>query len=153
MYVREFKVSDAAEAARMHRNTIRFVNSKNYPQKQIEVWACRTSAKRFRDSINMFFRFVAVEKGKIVGYADFKKDGELAGLYVHKNYQGRGVGFLLLKKIEKSARKKYIKKLFCYSTITAKDFYKKHGYRIIKKTKFPIKNQKLTVYKMSKLLK
>ncbi len=153
MYVRKFKASDAREVARMHRSTIRFVNSKDYPPKQIAVWSGRTSAKRFRDSINMFFRFVAVDKSKIVGFGDFKKDGELAGLYVHKNYQGRGVGFLLLKKIEKSARKKYIKKLFCYSTITAKDFYKKHGYRIIKKIKFPIKNQKLTVYKMSKFLK
>ena len=153
MYIRKFKASDAAEVAKMHRNTIRFVNSKDYLPEQIEVWSGRTSAKRFRDSIKMFFRFVAVEKGKIVGYGDFKKDGELAGLYVHKNYQGRGVGFLLLKNIEKSARKKDIKKLFCYSTITAKDFYKKQGYGIIKKTKFPIKNQKLTVYKMSKLLK
>ena len=153
MYVRKFRISDAVEVARMHRNTIRFVNSKDYTQKQIEVWAGRTSAKRFRDSINMFFRFVAVEKGKIVGYGDFKKDGELAGLYVHKDYQGQGAGNLLLKKLEESAIQKGIRRFFCCSTITARDFYKKHGYRIVKKTRFSIKNQKLIVYNMEKKLK
>ncbi len=153
MLIRKFRASDAVEVARMHRNTIRFVNSKDYPPKQIKVWSGKTSAKRFRDSIDNFIRYVAIDNGKIVGYGDFKKDEELAGLYVHKDYQSKGVGYSLLKKIEKSARQKGIKKLFCYSTITARDFYRKHGYRIIKKTKFPIKNQKLIVYSMAKQLK
>lgn len=150
MYVRKFRASDAVEVARLHRNTIRFVNSKNYPPKQIKIWSGRTTAKRFRNSINIFFRFVAVDKDRIVGFGDFKKDGELMGLYVHKDYQGRGVGSLLLKKLEESARKKGIKKLFFGSTITAKDFYKKHGYKIIRKTFIKIKNQKLIVYSMAK---
>ncbi|MBI2558670.1 GNAT family N-acetyltransferase [Candidatus Woesearchaeota archaeon] len=153
MYVRKFRASDAVEVARMHRNTIKFVNSKDYPSRQIKVWAGRTSAKRFRDSLNMFYRFLAIHNGKIVGYGDFKKDGELAGLYVHKGYQRKGVGYSLLKKIEKSARQKGIKKLFLSSTITAKGFYKKHGYKLIRKTKFPIKNQKLAVYSMEKQFK
>jgi len=153
MYVRKFRISDAKEVARMHHNTIKFVNSKDYPPKQIEVWSGRTSAKRFRDSIDVFFRFVAVENKKIVGYGDFKKDGELAGLYIHKDYQGKGTGYLILKKLEESAQQKGIKRFFLYSTITAKDFYKKHGYRVIKEIKLPIKNQKLTVYNMSKFLK
>ncbi|MBI2102190.1 GNAT family N-acetyltransferase [Candidatus Woesearchaeota archaeon] len=153
MHARKFRISDAAEVARMHRNTIRFVNSKDYPQKQIKIWADRTSAKRFRNSIDMFYRFVAVDNGKIVGYGDFKKEGELAGLYVHKEYQGKGAGYLLLKKLEESAKQKGIKKFYMYSTITAKDFYKMHGYRIVRKTKFSIKNQKLIVYYMEKKLR
>ena len=150
MYVRKFRVSDAVEVAELHRNTVRFVNSKDYPQKQIEVWSGRISAKRFRDSIKTRFRLVAVDKDKIVGFGDFSKDGELAGLYVHKNYQGSGIGPLLLKKLEDSARQKGIKKFFLGSTITAKDFYRKHGYKVIKKTKHQIKNQKLIVYRMEK---
>ena len=150
MYVRKFRVSDAVKVARLHRNTIRYVNSKDYPPKQIKVWAGRTSAKRFRDSMNIFYRFVAIDNGKIVGYGDFTLKGELAGLYIHKDYQGKGVGYLLLKKIEESARQKGLEKLFLSSTITAKNFYQKHGYKVIKKMKFPIKNQKLIVYKMVK---
>ena len=152
MYARKFRVSDAVEVAKLHRNTIRFVNSKDYPPKQIKVWSGRTTAKRFRDSIKEFFRFVAVDNSKIIGFGDFTKEGELKGLYVHKDYQGKGVGSLLLKKIEKSARLKRFKKLFLYSTITAKTFYMKNGYKVIKKTKLRIKNQKLTVYKMEKQL-
>ena len=150
MYVRKFRVSDSVEVAKLHRNTIRFVNKKDYLSRQIEVWSGRTSAKRFRDSIKTRFRYVAVDKNKIVGFGDFSKDGELAGLYVHNDYQRKGIGYLLLKKLEKAARQKGIRRFFCYSTITAKDFYKKHGYRIIQKTKHSIKNQKLTVYKMER---
>lgn len=112
MKIRRFKFSDAAEVARMHRNIIRFVNSKDYLPEQIEVWSGRTSAKRFRDSIKMFFRFMAVEKGRIVGYGDFKKDGELAGLYVHKDYQGKGVGIGFLKNWKNLQYKKGLEDFF-----------------------------------------
>lgn len=152
MQIRKFRNSDAVELARMHRGTIRVINKKDYTKQQIKVWAT-ASAKRWRDNAKAKNSaiFVALNKNKLIGFIQLK-GSEVKALYVHKNYIGREVGKRLLKKLEETAYKKSIRKLICLSTITAKDFYNKHGYKTIKKTKYKIGNQKLTVYKMEKNL-
>ncbi|MBI3027782.1 GNAT family N-acetyltransferase [Candidatus Woesearchaeota archaeon] len=152
MKVRKFRTSDSIEVAKLHRNTIRYVNRADYPSRQIKVWSGRTSAKRFRNSVKTRVRFVAVDKGKILGFGDYAPDGELSGLYIHKDFQGKGVGKNLLIKLEKQARKQGIKEFHLSSTITAKDFYKRNGYKIIKKGKHEISGQNLTIYRMKKKL-
>ncbi len=152
MRIRKFRVEDSAQVARMHRDTIRIVNSRDYPKDQIEVWSKRSTAERFRKSKHSILRFVAVEKDKIIGFSDYNNSGELTGLYIHKSYQGKGVGKKLLKKIETSAIKKGLKELYLYSTITARDFYKKNGYKVIRKTKCNIGGEKLAVFFMKKKL-
>ena len=152
MIIRKFRDSDAAELARLHRSTIRNVNSQDYPTKQIDIWSGRVSAKRFRKSANENIRFVAIEDGKIIGFVDYKKD-DLMGLYIHKDHTGKGVGKKLLRILEKDAYRNGIRMMKCSSTITAKKFYEKNGYNTIKKAKFQMENQKLTVYEMKKRLK
>lgn len=148
--IRRFKDSNTEELARMHSETIRTINIKDYPKEQIEVWAGPKSATRkyARDRI----RFVALDKNKIVGFGEFR-GSDLTAIYIHKDYIGKGIGIKLLKKIEETAYKKRIRKLKCLSTITAKGFYEKYGYKNIKKTKLQIRNQKLTVYEMEKRLR
>ena len=75
------------------------------------------------------------------------------GLYIHKDNLRKGVGKKLLEKLEKDAYKNGVRTIKCNSTITAHKFYKKNGYKTIRKTKFQIGNQKLTVYDMKKRLK
>ena len=152
MQIRRFRNSDAVELASMHRGTIRVINKKDYTKQQIKVWAT-ASAKRWKDNAKAKNStiFVALNKNKLIGFIQLK-GSEVNALYVHKNYIGREVGKRLLKKLEETAYKKSIRKLICISTITAKDFYNKQGYKTIKKTKYKIGNQKLTVYKMGKNL-
>lgn len=152
MKIRKFKSSDSVEVAKLHRNTIRYVNKTDYPPKQIKVWSGRVSAKRFRESISQRKRFVAIEKNKIVGFGDYSSDGELTGLYIHKDFQGRGVGKSLLIKLEGQARKQGIKEFHLESTTTAKIFYERNGYKIIKKGKHEINGQRLVIYIMKKKL-
>jgi len=152
MRIRRFRDSDAIELARMHRGTIRVINKKDYTKKQINVWAT-ASAKKWRENAKAKNStiLIALDKNKLIGFVQLK-DSEVKALYVHKSYIGREIGKRLLKKLEETAYKKGIRKLHCMSTITAKNFYQKHGYKIIKKTKYKIGNQKLTVYKMEKNL-
>ncbi len=153
MIIRKFKASDAVAAARMHRWTIRKINSKDYSTKQIKIWSGRTNAKRFRDSMKSKISFVAVDDGKIVGFGGFKKDGEFGSLYVHNKYIGGGVGKKLLKKMEKTAANMGIKKFTINSSLTAKNFYQSQGYNVIRKTVFSRPGLNLQVYKMEKSLR
>ena len=152
MLIRKFKDSDAVKLARMHRETIRTINNKDYSKEQIKVWPERSTAKRFSKYAKNRLIFVALDKNKIIGFTEYK-DNEIKALYVHKDYIGKGVGEKLLKELIDISYKKGIRKLKCMSTITAKNFYLKQGFKIIRKTKFLIGNQKLKVYEMIKQLK
>ena len=154
MRIRKFRLEDSVEVARLHRNTIRFVNSKNYSKKTIDVWSGNTSAKKFRDSMKRFYRYVAVIKNRIVGFSDFTQDGELSGFYVHKDFQGMGVGKVLIAKIETEATKQGIEELRVNSSITAKEFYESQGYKILKKDPCgcTINGHSFTSFRMKKKL-
>ena len=67
--------------------------------------------EKFIESSKNLTRLVDVEKDKIIGFGDFTDDGELTGLYIHKDYISKGVGKKLLKKLEMAAYKKRIRKL------------------------------------------
>jgi len=149
--IRIFKLSDAVSLARLHRGTIRSINKKDYSQKEIAAWSGRTSAKRFRNLAKLNVRYVAVENNKIVGFGDYKNN-ELMGLYIHKNVIGKGIGTQLLKKIEREVYDNGKRALTCISTITARSFYEKNGFKVIQKTMHKIKDQKLAVFLMRKRL-
>jgi len=138
MEIRLAKDKDCAEIARLHRATIRHINSKDYPKKIIEAWSGRTNAKRFRDSLSKCKRWVAVENGKIAGFVDHGRSDELWGLYVHRDYIGKGLGSKLLKIAEDSLKKQGAKTIKIESTITARPFYEKHGYKFVKKGLHPV---------------
>jgi len=152
MRIRRFRPEDAAEVARMHRRSIRRINAKDYPSEQVRAWSGRTSAKRMRDSIKLgITRFVAIEDMKIIGFADFNGE-ELTGLYIHPDYVGQGVGTALLKRLEEEAKKRGITKFSVTSTITAKAFYQKQGYKVLGESIHEVDEHKLRVFKLEKKL-
>lgn len=154
MRIRKATLADSAEIARLHKGTIRNVNSADYSPEQIAAWSARTSAKRFRSSHDLAVRYVAVEGEKIVGYADFKKEEpeKFWGLYVHKNHLGEGIGSRLLVRMEAAAKQLGAKKFRLEATKTAKTFYEKNGFVLIKKSIHKIDDQKLDIYLMEKRL-
>lgn len=150
MYIRFAKDQDLAAIVRFHRQTIRQVNSKDYPPEMIKVWSARPSAKKLRSSADQCKRWVAVEDGKIVGYCDHNLQGEFWGLYIHKDYIGQGIGSRLLKTAEQSLQKMGFKKINIEASITAKNFYRKHGYKVIRKTTHRMGTIDLPIYVMTK---
>ncbi len=149
--IRIFKLSDAVSLARLHRGTICSINKKDYSQKEIAAWSGRTSAKRFRNLAKLNARYIALRNNKIVGFGDYKNN-ELMGLYIHKNVIGKGIGTKLLKKIGREVYDNGKRTLRCISTITARSFYEKNGFKVIRKTIHKIKDQKLAVFLMRKRL-
>jgi putative acetyltransferase len=153
MIIRLAQDKDFASIARLHRETIRHVNSKDYPEDIILVWSGRTKASRYRNSASKVKRWVAVENEKVIGFCDHNFKCELDGLYIHKDFQGKGIGKKLLKKAEDSMKKIGCKIIKIISTITAKTFYQKNGYKVIKKSSHQIEDKKADVFIMSKTIK
>lgn len=68
-----------------------------------------------------------------------------------KDYLRKGIGSRLLEVAEDSLEKQGCKIIHIESTITAKDFYEKNGYKVIKKTAY--REDNAPIYEMRKTLK
>jgi putative acetyltransferase len=127
MKIRFIKDEDAVDIARLRRAAILNIKSQDYPKDVIKMWAAQRNANFFRTNSNKYKRWVALEKDKIIGFVEHDFKGELSRIYIHKDYQGKGVGSLLIDQAEESMKKLGFKKFTLESTIGAKKFYEKKG--------------------------
>jgi len=140
MRFRKAKIEDAAELARLHRTTIRTVNSQDYSEDVIEGWVGKSTAKTFRDFHDKSIRFVAVENEKIIAFGELVKEtGNLGAMYVHKDWIGKGIGKKLFEILENEAVKLGVTKFEFESSTTAKKFYESCGCKTIKKIKHTLR--------------
>jgi putative acetyltransferase len=150
MIIRRSKFEDLAAMARLKRNTIRQVNSRDYSEDVIDAWAERSNVNNFRKHEQLFKRWVAEDEGKIIGICSHNEKGMILGLYVQKKHQKHGIGSKLLEKAEDSLRKMNFKKITLKATITAKSFYEKRGYVSKGKCYLAAADQKVKLWLMEK---
>jgi putative acetyltransferase len=154
MKIREYNFEDDVEAhAEVHRKSVRGIASKDYRDEVIDAWASKEPEDSPLEREKK--RFVAeTENREVVGFSDYNKEtNELLGLYVKPEYSGKGIGEKLLQKAEENARKNGLDYLWCKSTVTAKDFYQKHGYKIIEETFHELEDGvEMKAFKMEKKL-
>ncbi len=135
MKIRKAKIEDANQIALLCQNTIKYVNSKDYTKKQIKAWLTKNTTVHVRNKLGYKNRphFIMLDKEKIVGVVAAKLDKkEITGLYVYKKYLGKGIGKMLLHKMEQHMQSQGLNRIQLHSTLTAFNFYKSKGYKKIK---------------------
>ncbi|AMQ29497.1 GNAT family acetyltransferase [Legionella pneumophila subsp. pneumophila] len=133
--MRTYKLGDEAEIYQLFYDTVHHINCKDYTEEQLDTWAPRNpDLSSWANSLSKNHSFVAIhaESNRIIGFADLEENGCLNRGYVHKDYQGQGIGKSLLLARENRARELGIKQLFSEVSITAKPFFEKCGYVTIK---------------------
>lgn len=148
MFIIEYTPSDCKKLAELFYQTVHVVNAKDYTNKQLDVWA--TGYVDLKEWNKLFLEhntLVAIENSIIVGFGDIDKSGYLDRLYVHKDYQGQGIATAICNKLEQSV-KAY--KIVTHASITAKPFFERRGYRVIKEQQVIRDGIALTNYVMEK---
>ena len=79
-------------------------------------------------------------------------EGYLHSMFVHKDWQGKGVATLLLSEVEKMARGYGVPRISAEVSITARPFFEKHGYGVVREQKAKANRLYLTNYAMEKEL-
>lgn len=130
MIIREYNPLDCKETAELFYNTVHTVNAEDYTKEQLDVWATvDIDLEKWNMSLSKHYSIVAVDDGIIVGFGDIDETGYLDRLFVHKDYQKRGIATALCDKLELNA----MNKITVHASVTAKVFFEKRGYRIMKK--------------------
>ena len=129
MVIRKYESSDCKEMAELFFNTVHSVNVKDYTKQQLDAWASgQVDLEKWDQSFQEHFSIVAVENDIIVGFGDIDKTGYLDRLYVHKNYQGKGIATAICDQLESKVKENII----THASITAKPFFEKRGYKVVK---------------------
>ena len=82
-------------------------------------------------------RTVYDKNGKLIGcgrlHFNSKIEAQIRYMAVEKEYQGKGVGSLILKSLEEAAKVRKAKYIILNSRKNAVKFYKKYDYHVVKK--------------------
>ena len=147
MVIRKYRSSDCKEIIELFYNTVHTVNAKDYTKEQLDVWATgKVELEKWDKSFQEHFTVVAVDEEIIVGFGDIDKTGYLDRLYVHHDYQKKGVATAICNELEKVVQSN----ITTYASITAKPFFEKRGYKVIKEQKVERKGVFLTNFCMEK---
>ena len=149
MEIRKYQSSDLKVICELFYETINTINRYDYNNYQIKVWSNRSNFLLTQDDFfNSMYTLVAVENEKVLGYGNIDKRGYLDHLYVHKDYQGKQIATKLCDKLEQYC--KDVKSLTVHASISAKPFFEKRGYKVIKEQSVKVDNVYLTNYLMEK---
>lgn len=146
--IREYQTSDCKEITELFYNTVHTVNAKDYTKEQLDAWAKeQVDLEKWNQSLQDHYSIVAVEDEVIVGFGDIDKTGYLDRLFVHTDYQGRGIATAICNQLEQAVKGN----ITTHASITAKPFFEKKGYRVVKEQQVERQGVFLTNFCMEKI--
>ena len=152
--LRAFREEDLAAVQHLFRDTVWHVNCRDFTPAQLAAWAPETfDASRWLPSLLEHHTLLACANDapeQILGFADMAADGYLDRLYVHKDFQHRGIGTGLVFALECWAAARGCTHFEAHVSITARPFFAARGYVVQKEQQVERLGQTLTNYVMRK---
>lgn len=130
MELRDYKSSDCPALAELFYHTVHTVNAGDYSEEQRNAWADgQVDLAEWDRSLCAHIAVVAEENGQIVGFGDADPTGYLDRLYVHKDFQGRGVASAICAALEGAVD---AGRIVTHASITARPFFEGRGYQVVR---------------------
>lgn len=146
--IRRYKPEDCSALGVLFYQTVHTVNAGDYTEEQLNAWAVgHIDEKAWNRSFLEHITLIAVDGEKITGFADMDSSGYLDRLYVHRDYQRMGIANRLCTLLEEQSGGRVFT---THASITARPFFEKRGYRVIKEQQAERKGVLLTNYVMEK---
>ena len=139
MRIRPYCPSDCGAMAELFYDTVHTVNAADYTPRQLDAWADgQVDLAAWDRSFRAHCTLVAEEGGALIGFGD--------RLYVHHLHQRQGVAAALCDRLEKTVEGP----VTTHASITARPFFEKRGYRVVKEQQVERHGVLLTNFVMEK---
>lgn len=149
--IRKYQAGDEIALREIFFNTIGHVNIKDYSLSQVQAWAPQDyDEQAWCQRIQAINPFVALIEQQIVGYADIQADGYIDHFFCHQQHQGKGIGKTIMQTLFATAKTSAIKRLHAQVSISAKPFFERFGFQVIKQQQVHVRGQSLTNFMMEK---
>ena len=152
--IRIAQQSDALELMSLFQETVLHINKRDYSEAEVADWAsCGNDLSHIKDMIKTHYFIVATnQQSQIVGFSSITYQGYLHSMFVHKDFQGKGIATILLNEIERYATATGIMRITSEVSLTARPFFEKRGYIVEVEQKRKANQLYLTNFWMAKSL-
>jgi len=134
MRIRRFRKEDSTEVSELIIKTIRISNTKDYPADLMEELVKSETPENVSGRASWTHFYVVEEDGIIIGCGSIgpfwgrEDESSLFTIFVLPEYQGKGVGRLIVETLEKDEYALRAVRIEIPASITGLPFYKKMGY-------------------------
>ena len=131
--LRLYRREDLEELIQLFYDTVHQVNLGDYSQREVDAWVPSPESvdrTAWGQSLSAHYTLVAERDGRILGFGDLDRTGYLDRLYVHKDFQRRGVATALAYALEGCARGLGLSRVTVHASRTARPFFAGRGYRV-----------------------
>lgn len=126
---------------------------KDYDPQQLDAWKSGAeNEERWMNVISNQFVLIVVSGGHMAGFCTLDQGNYIDLLFVHKEYQHKGIASLLYSLIEQEALQHHEKEITADVSKTARPFFEKTGFQVVKEQTVYVKGIAMTNYKMIKHL-
>jgi putative acetyltransferase len=151
--IRTYQAADAASVVDVFRASVRSTAARDYHPAQIRAWAPDViDEEKFGRRCETKSTWVAEIEDRVAGFSDLEPDGHVDMLYVHPDFQRRGVARALLQHVEKAARAMDLRRLYTEASITARPAFESMGFRVIAPQTVTVRGESWANYRMEKRL-
>ena len=149
--IRAYRQADTIDLAGLFRASVHSVPQHDYSSSQARAWASTLIDEvRFGERCASKSTWIAEIEGRIVGFSDLESDGHIDLLYVHPDFQRRGVARALLEHIESTARESSLPRLYTEASITARPVFEARGFHVIAPQTVTVGGESMINYRMEK---
>ncbi|MGN0906866.1 MAG: GNAT family N-acetyltransferase [Bullifex sp.] len=147
MTIRKYRPDDLMAIIKLFHDTVHRVNAADYTKDQLDAWApWHVDLQEWDRSFREHYTLVASEGDTITGFGDIDASGYLDRLYVHADYQKKGIATSICDRLEAFVQGP----ITTHASITARPFFEKRGYGTVKEQQVERSGILLTNYIMIK---
>lgn len=129
--------------------------NRHYTEVQINAWVTKADISRWQELFNSDLVFILAEDNEahqIAGFTSINAEGYLHSMFVHPDYQHKGIAGQLLDNAEQFAVQNHASDIHVEVSITAHPFFEKAGYRVDRAQIVTVNGTEMTNFVMRKQL-
>ena len=149
--IREFDSSDLQTVLSLIWKTIDVCYRLVYSEEVIPHWEDEHNEQEMVKDAADGITLIAEYDGKMIGIGTLLKE-RIKRVYVDPACQGKGIGKMIMSRLEELAKESGIKEIRLYSSVPAKKFYDAIGYNTYSQSFVEVKGKRLNYYNMNKML-
>ena len=131
--VRDYHVNDLPGLVNVFNRAVREIAVRDYSDEQLNAWAPNSpDFLQWSQRLSNEKGFVYETDNYVVGFVADESDGHLDLLYVHPEYQRRGIARALFEAVVEWARSRSLTRLFTEASVTAKPFFERCGFTVVR---------------------
>lgn len=130
--IREYRADDLNAVIELIGRSVREIASRDYDPDQIEAWAPASPDRQaWKRRLATETVLVAEPESRLAGIARLEQSGYVDLLYVHPQFQRRGIAAVLMETMIRLARKRGCRRLWTEASLTTRPFFEAQGYVVV----------------------